>query len=152
MTEVTPGEMTALERLVSERVGPGASLRNLTVLEHVVYADVDVPNVTGVLYDRRAGQAQVAGTAMSLESYAFALNAGFYLHARNRIRITKVREAEAAVAVLRCAFDARYLRTELANAELAKRPLTLELDWPQTALIVEQLRLSDAFDYEVNPS
>jgi hypothetical protein len=86
---------------------------------------------------------------LSVDHYVWGTRRGFVPRAPNRLVITKVHQHDQAVAVLRCAFDARYIRAELQR--VGPTPLRLELDWPQTALLIEQLQHCDAFDYEVNP-
>ncbi len=99
--------------------------------------------------DRASLQHAAEQAGLSVEHYVWGTRRGFVPRAPNRIVITKVHQHDQAVAVLRCAFDARYIRAELQR--VARGPLPLELDWPQTALLIEQLEHCDAFDYEVNP-
>ena len=88
--------------------------------------------------------------ALDDEVAAWATARGFQLGAPNRLVITKVRDAVATVEVFKAAYPPRYLRQEV-EPFLARLPLSLELSWPDTALLLDALRGSDVFDYEVNP-
>jgi hypothetical protein len=144
---VTEPELTRIHRAASERLG--AAPGEIAVDGDIVFAPVMLPDAVGLLLDRRGGEVEILRTALSLDLYVWAKQRGFRLHAPNQLVITKVREHDAAVALLRCAFDARYIRSALL--ETGAKPLPLSLDWPQSALLIEQLRITDAIDYEVNP-
>jgi hypothetical protein len=146
---VTEHELTRLERAASERLGPGTKLGDVGALGDIIFAPVSLFDSVGILLDRRGGEVEILRSALSLDLYVWAKQRGFRLHAPNQLVITRVAELEAAVALLRCAFDARYIRAALLD--MGKTPLSLSLDWPQSALLIEQLRTTDAIDYEVNP-
>jgi hypothetical protein len=90
------------------------------------------------------------GSAIDDALAAWGRERGFQLGGPNRLVITKVRDAVATLEVFKAAYPPRYLRQEV-EPFLARLPLTLELSWPDTALLLEALRVSDVFDYEVNP-
>lgn len=140
-------------REASEQLGPEA-LGDVSVAGDIVFAPVARLDSVGVLLDRRGGEVEILRSALSLDLYVWAKQRGFRLHAPNQLVVTKIHQHDASVAILRCAFDARYIRTALL--ETGPKRLPLEVDWPQTALLIEQmfgqLRTTDAFDYEVNPT
>jgi hypothetical protein len=135
--------------VTAEELESAARCGEASVDGDIVYAQRAALESVGVLLDRRSGDVEVLGSALSLPLYVWAKQRGFKLHAANRIVIRKIRQHDEAVATLRCAFDARHIRAELVRT--GTQPLRLELDWPRTALLIEALRTSDAFDYEVNP-
>jgi hypothetical protein len=146
---VTEPELARL-REASVQLGAQAALGDVSIAGDIVFAPVGTLESVGILLDRRGGEVEILRSALSLDLYVWAKQRGFHLHAPNQLVITKVHHLDAAVAILRCAFDARYIRTELVA--MTMKPLALSLDWPQTALLVESLRTTDAFDYEVNPT
>lgn len=81
---------------------------------------------------------------------AWARARGFLLGQPNVLVIVKVRDRDALLEVLKAAYPPRYLRQEV-EPFLARLPLRLELQWPETALLLDALRATDVFDYEVNP-
>lgn len=82
---------------------------------------------------------------------AWARARGFQIGVPNRIVVTKVRDAVATLEVFKAAYPPRYLRQNV-EPFLTKLPLRLDLSWPDSALLLDALRTSDAFDYEVNPT
>ncbi len=88
--------------------------------------------------------------AVDKEVAEWARARGFQIGVPNRLVITKVRDAVATLEVFKAAYPPRYLRQEV-EPFLTKLPLALELSWPDTALLLDVLRGSDVFDYEVNP-
>jgi len=144
---VTEPELARLRDVASERLG--AMLGDVSSVGDIVFAPVQLIDSVGVLLDRRGGDVEVLRSSLSLDLYVWAKQQGFRLHAPNQLTITKVHQHDAAVTLLRCAFDARYIRMSLL--EMGRKPLVLSLDWPQTALLIEQLRTTDAIDYEVHP-
>ena len=145
---MTEPELARL-REASEQLGPQAALGDVSIAGDIVFAPVARLDSVGILLDRRGGDVEILRSALSLDLYVWAKQRGFRLHATNQLMVTKVHQQDTTVAILRCAFDARYIRTELLA--IGTKPLPLSLDWPQTALLIEQLRTTDAFDYEVNP-
>ena len=115
----------------------------------LVHAPVDALDCVGVLLDRATDCVHVLGSAVSLETYVWAHAKGFRLEAPNTLAITKVHDRDATLEVMKAAYTARYVRHEV-EPFLAKLPLELELDWPASALLLEALRATQAFDYEVN--
>lgn len=89
--------------------------------------------------------------AVDAETAEWARERGFNRGVPNQLVITKVRDPDATLEVFKAAYPPRYLRQEV-EPFLARLPLRLELSWPDTALLLDALRASDAFDYEVNPS
>jgi hypothetical protein len=146
---VTEPELARLRELATERLGPAVMLGSVDVDGDIVFAPLDRLDAVGLLLDRRTGDIEVLRSALTLELYVWAKQRGFRLHAANQLVIAKVRQHDAAVELLRCAFDARFIRNALLEA--GTKPLSLDLDWPQSALLIEQLRTTDAIDYEVNP-
>jgi len=149
MAALSEQELTRIKLALSEQVGAEASVAELRSEGDIVFAVVGLPSCEGVLLDRRNGEVEILRSALSLENYAWAAQHGFHLHKPNRLVITKVRDYNGAVSVLRAAFDSRLIRGALLDLE--KLPVHVDLDWPQSALVIEQLRHSDAFDYEVPP-
>lgn len=145
---MTEPELARL-REASEQLGPQAALGDVSIAGDIVFAPVGTLDSVGILLDRRGGDVEILRSALSLDLYVWAKQRGFRLHAPNQLVITKVHGHDAAVAILRCAFDARYIRSALLEMD---KKLPLALDWPQSALLIEQLRTTDAFDYEVNPT
>lgn len=88
--------------------------------------------------------------AVDDELQAWARERGFVIGAPNVLVVTKVRDVAALVEVFKAAYPPRYLRQNV-EPFLARLPLTLEVQWPETALMLAALRGSDAFDYQVNP-
>ena len=88
--------------------------------------------------------------AIDDEVATWARDRGFQIGAPNRLVIIKVRDAAATLEVFKAAYPPRYLRQEV-EPFLTRLPLALELSWPDTALLLDALRGSDVFDYEVNP-
>lgn len=88
--------------------------------------------------------------ALDEAAQAWARERGFNVGAPNTLVVTKVRDPAALLEVFKAAYPPRYVRQEV-EPFLARLPLRLELSWPDTALLLDALRASDAFDYEVNP-
>ncbi len=88
--------------------------------------------------------------ALDEAAQAWAREHGFRIGAANTLVVTKVRDPEATIEVFKAAYPPRYLRQEV-EPFLTRLPLRLELSWPDTAMLLEELRKSAAFDYEVNP-
>jgi hypothetical protein len=82
---------------------------------------------------------------------SWARERGFRIGQPNQLVITKVRDRDATIEVFKAAYPPRYIRQEV-EPFLARLPLRLELQWPDTALLLEALRATVAFDYEVNPA
>lgn len=89
--------------------------------------------------------------ALDEATAAWARERGFLAGQPNIIVITKVRDRDALLEVFKAAYPPRYLRQEV-EPFLGRLPLRLEVQWPETALLLEALRATEAFDYEVNPS
>jgi hypothetical protein len=150
MAAVTDSERTHIQREKSRVMGPSTELSELQVEGDIVYGATPRSSSTaGILYDRRTHEVIFLRTALTLEQYVWAKQRGFKLHDRNDLVISAVHQHEAAIELLRIAFDARYIRSILLNLE--KLPRTVALDWPQTALLVEGLRTTDAITFTVNP-
>ena len=81
----------------------------------------------------------------------WARSRGFRIGQPNTLAVTKVRDPDATIEVFKAAYPPRYIRQEV-EPFLTRLPLRLELQWPDTALLLDALRATDAFDYEVNPS
>jgi hypothetical protein len=89
--------------------------------------------------------------AVDEETQAWARERGFLIGQPNVIAITKIRDPLALMEVLKAAYPPRYLRQNV-EPFLGRLPLRIELQWPEVALLIDALRASSAFDYEVNPS
>jgi hypothetical protein len=146
---VTEPELERLRDVANARLGPAVMLGSVDVAGDIVFVPLDRLDAVGLLLDRRTGDVEVLRSALPLELYVWAKQRGFRLHGANQLLIAKVHQHDAAVELLRCAFDARFIRAALIDA--GAKPLSLDLDWPQSALLIEQLRTTDAIDYEVNP-
>jgi hypothetical protein len=146
---VTEPELVRLRGAASDRLGPAIAVDTATVEGDIVFAPLPLLDSVGLLLDRRTGDVEVLRSALTLDLYVWAKQRGFRLHATNQLVITKIHQRDAAIELLRCAFDARFIRNALL--ETGTRALALSLDWPQSALLIEQLRTTDAIDYEVNP-
>ena len=85
-----------------------------------------------------------------MDALAWAQERGFRLRLPNRVVITKVRDPDALRETFKAAFPPRWIRQEI-DPFLARLPHTIELTWPDTELLLDALRTTAAFDYEVNP-
>ena len=89
--------------------------------------------------------------AVGAETATWAKDRGFTLGTPNVVVVTKVRDIVATLEVFKTAYPPRYLRQNI-EPFLTRLPLRLELPWPEVALLLDALRATLAFEYEVNPS
>ena len=85
-----------------------------------------------------------------MDTLTWAAERGFKLRLPNRIAITKVRDPDALREVFKAAFAPRWIRQEI-DPFLGRLPHVVGLTWPDTELLLDALRTTAAFDYEVNP-
>jgi hypothetical protein len=105
-----------------------------------------------------------------MDALGWASEHGFKLRLPNRVVITKVRDPDALREVFKAAFPPRWIRQEIDRHSappfggaarsgrarpfdpfITRLPHAVELTWPDTALLLDALRTTEAFDYEVNP-
>jgi hypothetical protein len=142
MAAVTDAERARLQGASPHAIGEAA------VNGSIVFAPIASVECVGVVLDRATDRVQLLGSAVTLESYVWALQSGFALHAPNALVIKAVHQLDSALGVFRVAYPPRYVRDEIARL-LAHLPARIEMDWPATALVLEPLRYTDAFSYDV---